>query len=67
MNQAFRERIMREGIVDTKKYRYATKERRNDRIQFIEIRRIPIEYLDTTASLSEWELVERWKYSGKAM
>lgn len=41
----------REEIVDTRKYRYAV-----DSAQGV-IKRLPIEYLDTTLALTEWEVV----------
>jgi hypothetical protein len=54
MNKQLKDRILREGIVDTDKYRYTLKEL-PDRT---EIRRLPIEYLDTTAAIDGWEVVE---------
>jgi hypothetical protein len=54
MTQQFVDKIIREGIVDTKNYRYITKECGDH----LEIRRLPIEKLDTTAALSEWETVK---------
>lgn len=48
------ERIIREGIVDTQKYRY---------IYAYEgchayIKRIPLKYLDTPAAIDKWEIVK---------
>lgn len=51
MNKKFIERVEREIMVDTKKYRYVLN--RNDG----SIERLPIEYLDTTRALDEWEKV----------
>lgn len=50
MTRKFKIRVMTEGIVDTKNYRYV----------YVagEIKRLKIEYLDTTASLYEWEVCE---------
>ena len=47
----FLERVKREGIVDTRKYRYVV-----DSAHGV-IKRLPIEYLDTTLALTEWEVV----------
>lgn len=47
----FLERVKREGIVDTRKYRYVV-----DHAQGL-IKRLPIEYLDTTLALTEWQVV----------
>lgn len=49
MKKEFLEKVKHEGIVDTRKYRYVYSNG--------EIKRLPIEYLDTTAALSEWEVV----------
>ena len=51
MTQSFINRVMRERIVDTRKYRYIF-DSNNGQIQ-----RIPIKYLDTTAALADWETV----------
>lgn len=45
---------MRELIVDTRKYRYICA----DCCDHSEIRRLPLEYLDTTAALDGWETVQ---------
>lgn len=53
MKKKFLERVMRERMVDTRKYRYlfATK---NGKAEVI---RLPLEDLDTTAALNDWETV----------
>lgn len=61
MKQEFINRILREGIVDTENYRYIKKECHNHETQWIEIRRLPLSSLDTTAALSDWETVEVMK------
>lgn len=53
----FFERVMRENIVDTNKYRYTVKRIPGMAI----IRRIPIQYLDTTLALTEWESIAATK------
>lgn len=58
MRKEFRDRIMREGIVDTRNYRYASKECCNASEQWLEIRRLPLAQLDTTAAIDGWETVE---------
>lgn len=58
MNKNTRSRILNGETVDTKKYRYKLFACRNATEQWAEIRRIPMEYLDTTASIDGWETVE---------
>lgn len=57
MKKSFRNRVVNEGIVDTRRYRYcycvfAT---------WACIKRIPVEMVGTTAALSDdnWEMVEK--------
>ena len=52
ITKKFIEKVLHDRIIDTKKYRY----RVNESSGYIE--RIPIEYLDTTKVLEEWEQVE---------
>lgn len=59
MNNALLKRILRESIVDTAKYRYTTRENHDDRGQWLEIIRLPIAQLDTTAAIDGWEVVGR--------
>lgn len=58
MNSNFYNRVIREQIVDTKKYRYIAKECNGADEQWTEIRRLPIESLDTTAAIDGWETVK---------
>lgn len=58
MNSNFYDRVIREQIVDTKKYRYIAKECHGVDEQWIEIQRLPIESLDTTAAIDGWETVK---------
>ena len=58
MTKSIRERVLRGEIVDTKTYRYVLKTCQNNEKQWGEIRRIRIEYLDTTAAIDGWETVE---------
>lgn len=59
MTQAFINRILRERTVDTAKYRYIVTEKHDDRAQWAEIKRLPLDKLDTTAALTDWETVKR--------
>lgn len=54
MTKMFREKVLQNGTVDTKTYRYRVFECGDHG----EIRRIRIECLDTTAALDGWETVE---------
>lgn len=54
MTTNFEQRVIREGIVDTRKYRYICKDYADRR----EIKRLPIDDLDTTAALDGWETVK---------
>ena len=47
----------RTGSYDTAKYRYTVKECRDNSKQWREIRRLPLDKLDTTAALTDWETV----------
>ena len=59
MTKAFEERILREHIVDTKQYRYIVTVEHNANSQWAEIKRLPLDKLDTTAALTDWETVKR--------
>lgn len=50
MTIEFKHRIIREGIVDTKKYRYVYRDGK--------IYRIELEKLDTTAAINGWKEVK---------
>lgn len=54
MIKNFENRVVREGIVDTKKYRYCCKDYAGKR----EIQRLPLTALDTTAAIDGWEIVK---------
>ena len=54
MKKDFENKIIRSGIVDTKKYRYVLRGTINGDV----IERIPIEYLDTTMAINGWETVK---------
>lgn len=58
MTEKFFRKIIREDIVDTKKYRYTTREKVVDGRQILQVIRIPLEKLNTTAAFDEWEVVE---------
>lgn len=49
MTNNLKQRIIREGIVDTKTYRYIYRDGA--------IYRLPIKYLDTTAAINGWERI----------
>lgn len=53
MTKKFIERVIREYTVDTSKYRYVC----NELPDRLEIRRLPLSDLDTTAAISGWEVV----------
>lgn len=53
-----RNSVLNGEAVDTKKYRYKLFACGNAAEQWAEIRRIPLEYLDTTAAIDGWETVE---------
>ena len=57
MKKEFVEKVKREGIVDTKSYRYRTAICNGARTQKLQILRLPIEGLDTTAAIDGWEVV----------
>ena len=54
MKKEFENKVIRYGIVDTKKYRYKFR----TTINGAEIERIPIEYLGTTMAINGWEIVK---------
>lgn len=58
MKKEFEKRVLNERIVDTAKYRYVVAECHNSSSQWFEIRRIPLDQLDTTASINGWETVK---------
>lgn len=59
MTKEFEQKILRERIVDTRNYRYILKECYDPDGQWAEIRRLPLDKLDTTAAIDGWETVKR--------
>lgn len=59
MKQELIDKIMNDksGSYDTRKYRYIAKHCYDHEKQWIEIRRLPLELLDITAALTDWETV----------
>lgn len=58
MKKEFENRVLNERIVDTAQYRYAVAECRDAGSQWLEIRRLPLDKLDTTAAIDGWETVK---------
>lgn len=58
MNEKIKNRVLNGEIVDTAKFRYVLKVCGDHEKQWAEIRRLPLEYLDTTAAIDGWETVE---------
>ena len=58
MKTEFINRIISERVVDTKQYRYIAVDNHNGSEQWAEIRRIPIESLDTTDTINGWKTVK---------
>ena len=61
LTKAFIERVQAERIVDTRQYRYVAKECYNADEQWLEIRRLPLDALDTTEAIDGWETVAKIK------
>lgn len=59
MKKDFVQRVLLEGIVDTKKYRYKTVYHYSSTEQHIEVKRLPIKDLGTTASIKGWVTVAK--------
>lgn len=63
MTKQFQQRILTDGIVDTRKYRYIVRDRHelNQSCEIVKtwltIYRLPIIDLDTTAAIDGWEKV----------
>lgn len=57
MKKDFIKKVLAERIYDTDKYRYVVKECNDAEKCWQEIRRLPLEDLDTTAALNGWETV----------
>ena len=52
MTESFKQKVIENGIYDTERYRWIYDINTNT------IQRLPIQYLDTTRALSDWEIVE---------
>lgn len=59
MTKDFEARLMRERMIDTKKYRYIITEEHDTEKQWAEIKRLPISELDTTSAICGWETIKR--------
>ena len=59
MTKAFIERIKRERSIDTRSYRYIATEEHDATTQWLEIKRLPLDKLDNTTALDQWETVKR--------
>lgn len=57
MKKEFIEKVIREGIVDTKKYRYIY----DPICEVAYIKRLKRSLLGTTAAYSGWEVVKEWR------
>ncbi len=57
MTKEFETRIKKERIIDTKIYRYVYECDFDKAV----IKRLPIRELDTTAALTDWEIVKTYK------
>ena len=57
MTKAFENKVIREGCVDTHKYRYIYRVFANR----AELRRIPIEYLNTTAAIAHRDIIKVYR------
>lgn len=56
MTKTFEERVKREGITDTKNYRYRFVSESGS----VRIERIDIKKLDTVLALTDWEIVKEY-------
>lgn len=59
MTMDFINRIIRNRIIDTAKYRYIAVECNDADKQWLEIRRLQLSQLDTTAAIDGWTTVKR--------
>ena len=62
MTKKFIEKIIKNGRVDTKLYRYKAEPINRADAQYVEIRRVKIDLLDTTAAYAEWETLKVIKF-----
>lgn len=56
MRKDFIEKIKKEHIIDTKKYRYVFE----GTWDYAYIKRLPIKYLDTTRAINDWETIYKF-------
>ena len=59
MTKQFLGKILYMGSVDTRKYRYVARNVTGANEQHIEIQRLRLSLLDTTAALDSWETVAK--------
>lgn len=57
LNDKFIRRVIVERIVDTRKYRYTTREKYTGTHHYIQIIRLPIKALGTTDAIDGWKVV----------
>lgn len=57
MTKAFISKVLSMGVVDTNTYRYIVREAHDAESQWQQIVRLPLSSLDTTAALTDWEVV----------
>ena len=63
MTHEFIKKVIDEGIVDTRNYRYVAKTAYTATEAYIQIKRLPIKDLDTTAAIDGWETVKEIRES----
>lgn len=61
MTKAFMDKVIREGMVDTKAYRYNARVKYTADERILQIKRLPISSLDTTDAIDGWEVVKEIK------
>lgn len=59
MTKALILKVLHEGTVDTKNYRYTCREAHNEHGQWLEIIRLPLACLGTTSAIDGWERVKQ--------
>lgn len=59
MTKDFISRLLTERCIDTKQYRYIATEEHDSEKQWLEIKRLPIDQLNTTASIDSWVTIKR--------
>lgn len=61
MTRKFIEKVIREGMVDTRLYRYICRVRYTAENRILQIKRLPLTSLDTTEAIDGWETVKEWE------